>query len=289
MRRPTSREEADRWRRWSTEVSRTRPSATGEGRLGSRPVARNGQSAGTAAGFRSVHWGITRRRGACMLKRVGSLALASGLTVASAWSSPQAPAASAASGAASPSRPNILLIVPDDVGFWNVGAYSHGMMVPTPSIDRIAREGMLFTDHYGQPTCTPGRAALITGQLPIRTGLTTVGHGGVADRPRPARPDARRGAEAARLPHRPVRQEPPRRPQRAPADRPRLRRVLRQPLPPQHGGGARAAGVAEGRRLRPPLPAREASSTRWRPTSTTRPRTRGSAGWAASGSRTPAR
>ena len=72
-------------------------------------------------------------------------------------------------------RPNILLIVPDDVGYWNVGAYSHGMMVPTPNIDRIAKEGMLFTDHYAQPTCTPGRAALITGQLPIRTGLTTVG------------------------------------------------------------------------------------------------------------------
>ncbi len=76
------------------------------------------------------------------------------------------------------SRPNILIIMPDDVGYWNVGAYSHGMMVPTPNIDRIAREGMLFTDHYSQPTCTPGRAALITGQLPIRTGLTTVGMAG---------------------------------------------------------------------------------------------------------------
>jgi arylsulfatase A-like enzyme len=75
-------------------------------------------------------------------------------------------------------RPNILIIMPDDVGYWNVGAYSHGMMVPTPNIDRIAREGMLFTDHYAQPTCTPGRAALITGQLPIRTGLTTVGLAG---------------------------------------------------------------------------------------------------------------
>ena len=52
------------------------------------------------------------------------------------------------------------------------------MMVPTPNIDRIAREGMLFTDHYAQPTCTPGRAAFITGQLPIRTGLTTVGMAG---------------------------------------------------------------------------------------------------------------
>lgn len=74
--------------------------------------------------------------------------------------------------------PNILVIMPDDVGMWNLGAYSHGMMVPTPNIDRIAKEGMLFTDHYSQPTCTPGRASFITGQLPIRTGLTTVGMAG---------------------------------------------------------------------------------------------------------------
>ncbi|MEI7446210.1 MAG: arylsulfatase [Burkholderiales bacterium] len=71
--------------------------------------------------------------------------------------------------------PNILVIMPDDVGYSNVGAYSHGMMVPTPNIDRLAREGQLFTDHYAHPSCTPGRAAFITGQLPIRTGLTTVG------------------------------------------------------------------------------------------------------------------
>ena len=76
------------------------------------------------------------------------------------------------------SRPNILMIMTDDVGIWNVGAYSHGMMVPTPNIDRLAKEGLLFTDHYSQPTCTPGRAAFITGQLPIRTGLTTVGMAG---------------------------------------------------------------------------------------------------------------
>lgn len=75
-------------------------------------------------------------------------------------------------------KPNILLICTDDVGIWNVGAYSHGMMVPTPNIDRIAKEGMLFTDHYAAPTCTPGRAMIITGQLPIRTGLTTVGMAG---------------------------------------------------------------------------------------------------------------
>ena len=72
-------------------------------------------------------------------------------------------------------RPNIIMIMPDDVGITNVGAYSHGMMVPTPNIDRLAREGLLFTDHYAEPTCTPGRAAFITGQMPIRTGLTTVG------------------------------------------------------------------------------------------------------------------
>ncbi|MBL8002354.1 MAG: arylsulfatase [Flavobacteriales bacterium] len=75
-------------------------------------------------------------------------------------------------------RPNILFITTDDVGIWNVGAYSHGMMAPTPNIDRIAKEGMLFTDHYSAPSCTPGRAMMITGQLPIRTGLTTVGMAG---------------------------------------------------------------------------------------------------------------
>lgn len=75
-------------------------------------------------------------------------------------------------------RPNIIVIMPDDVGYWNVGAYSHGMMVPTPNIDRLAKEGILFTDHYAAPSCTPGRAMMITGQLPIRTGLTTVGQAG---------------------------------------------------------------------------------------------------------------
>jgi len=81
----------------------------------------------------------------------------------------------AEAAAPAPKRPNILVIQTDDVGITNVGAYSHGMMVPTPQIDRIAKEGLLFTDHYAEPTCTPGRAALITGQMPIRTGLTTVG------------------------------------------------------------------------------------------------------------------
>jgi len=72
-------------------------------------------------------------------------------------------------------KPNIVVIFGDDIGYWNVGAYTHGMMGRTPNIDSIAREGILFTDHYGQPSCTAGRAAFITGQLPIRTGMTTIG------------------------------------------------------------------------------------------------------------------
>ena len=72
-------------------------------------------------------------------------------------------------------KPNILVIFGDDIGYWNVGAYTHGMMGRTPNIDSIARDGILFTDHYGQPSCTAGRAAFIMGQLPVRTGETTVG------------------------------------------------------------------------------------------------------------------
>lgn len=72
-------------------------------------------------------------------------------------------------------KPNILVIWGDDIGMWNVGAYTHGMMGNTPNIDRIAKEGIIFTDHYGQPSCTAGRAAFIMGQLPVRTGMTTIG------------------------------------------------------------------------------------------------------------------
>jgi len=72
-------------------------------------------------------------------------------------------------------KPNIVVIFGDDIGMWNVSAYTHGMMGLTPNIDRIAKEGILFTDHYGQPSCTAGRAAFIMGQMPIRTGMTTVG------------------------------------------------------------------------------------------------------------------
>jgi len=73
-------------------------------------------------------------------------------------------------------KPNILVIMTDDVGVWNISAYHRGMMGGrTPNIDRIANEGALFTDYYAQQSCTAGRAAFITGQHPFRTGLLAVG------------------------------------------------------------------------------------------------------------------
>jgi arylsulfatase len=73
-------------------------------------------------------------------------------------------------------KPNILILWGDDIGYWNVSAYNQGMMgYKTPNIDRIAKEGALFTDWYGQQSCTAGRAAFITGQSGFRTGLLKVG------------------------------------------------------------------------------------------------------------------
>jgi arylsulfatase len=77
---------------------------------------------------------------------------------------------------AKPGKPNILVIMTDDVGTWNISAYHRGMMGGrTPNIDRITREGALFTDYYAQQSCTAGRAAFILGQTPFRTGLLKVG------------------------------------------------------------------------------------------------------------------
>ena len=73
-------------------------------------------------------------------------------------------------------KPNIVIIWGDDIGQSNISAYSHGVMgYKTPNIDRIAKEGMLFTDSYAEQSCTAGRASFITGQSGLRTGLTKVG------------------------------------------------------------------------------------------------------------------
>ena len=76
-------------------------------------------------------------------------------------------------------KPNILVIMGDDVGWFNVGAYHRGIMSgKTPNLDGLAAQGMIFTDYYAEASCTAGRANFITGELPIRTGLTTVGQAG---------------------------------------------------------------------------------------------------------------
>src|SRR5262244_2023261 len=84
-----------------------------------------------------------------------------------------------AAHAQAPTKPNIIFIMGDDIGWFNVGAYHQGIMAGrTPNLDRMAAEGMRFTDYYAEASCTAGRANFITGELPIRTGLTTVGQAG---------------------------------------------------------------------------------------------------------------
>jgi arylsulfatase len=78
-------------------------------------------------------------------------------------------------------KPNIVVIMGDDIGIWNIGAYHQGLMAGrTPNLDKLASEGMRFTDYYAEASCTAGRANFITGELPIRTGMTTVGQAGAA-------------------------------------------------------------------------------------------------------------
>lgn len=73
-------------------------------------------------------------------------------------------------------KPNVLVIWGDDIGYWNISHNNHGMMgYKTPNIDRIAKEGIAFTDYYGQQSCTAGRAAFINGSIPVRSGMTKVG------------------------------------------------------------------------------------------------------------------
>jgi arylsulfatase len=93
-----------------------------------------------------------------------------GLLIALAW---------AAGPAAAQQKPNIVFIMGDDIGWFNVGAYHQGMMAGrTPNLDKLASEGMRFTDYYAEASCTAGRANFITGELPIRSGMTTVGQAG---------------------------------------------------------------------------------------------------------------
>jgi len=125
---------------------------------------------------------VSRRSSRFALKRflagvVAVVALACAVPSAQAQQkSSKAPAAKPAASKAPAGKPNILIIWGDDIGLWNVSAYNQGMMgYKTPNIDRIAKEGALFTDWYGQQSCTAGRACFITGQVGFRTGLLKVG------------------------------------------------------------------------------------------------------------------
>ena len=86
---------------------------------------------------------------------------------------------SAATASAQEKKPNILVIMGDDIGWFNIGAYHRGMMSgKTPNLDKLAGQGMMFLDYYAEASCTAGRANFITGEIPLRTGLTTVGQAG---------------------------------------------------------------------------------------------------------------
>ena len=111
---------------------------------------------------------------------------------------------------ASGKKPNILVIMGDDIGMWNIGAYHRGSMAGrTPNLDRLAKEGMLFTDYYAEASCTAGRANFIMGELPIRTGMTTVGQAGAKIGIPAEACTIATVLKVAGLRHRPVRQEPP--------------------------------------------------------------------------------
>ncbi len=148
-------------------------------------------------------------------------------------------------------KPNILVIWGDDIGITNLSCYSDGLMgYRTPNIDRIANEGMRFTDSYGEQSCTAGRSSFITGQSVFRTGLSKVGLPGAPVGLQAEDPTIAELLKNARLRDGPVRQEPPRRPQRVPTDSARLRRVLREPVPPERRGRPGGPGLPEQARLR---------------------------------------
>ena len=140
--------------------------------------------------------------------------------------------------AATGKKPNILVIMGDDVGWFNIGAYHRGIMSgKTPNLDKLAAEGMMFTDYYAEASCTAGRANFITGEIPLRTGLTTVGQAGRRRRTACSSLHARHRAQGPGLRHRPIRQEPSRRLEQVSAHRAWLRRVLRLSVSPRRHVG----------------------------------------------------
>jgi arylsulfatase A-like enzyme len=130
--------------------------------MSSRDTGRRSATKDSALSRRNILLGGTTIAAASALAAPGSVKMAQ--------AQPQAPVTTAGR------RPNILVIFGDDVGLTNVSAYSLGVMgYRTPNIDRIAREGMMFTDYYAEQSCTAGRSSFLTGQATLRTGLSKVG------------------------------------------------------------------------------------------------------------------
>jgi arylsulfatase len=115
---------------------------------------------------------LSPKKGVLMSRRWGLTTVAAAVALVAICGSVNA-------SKAADQKPNILVIMGDDIGIWNIGAYHRGMMAGrTPNLDQLAKQGMIFTDYYAEASCTAGRANFITGQLPIRTGMTTVGQAG---------------------------------------------------------------------------------------------------------------
>ena len=187
-------------------------------------------------------------------------------------------------------KPNILVIMGDDVGWFNIGAYHRGIMSgKTPNLDKLAAEGMMFTDYYAEASCTAGRASFITGEIPLRTGLTTVGQAG-ADVGMPDQGRNHRSRPQGRgICDRPVRQEPSRRSEQIPADAAWLRRVLRIPLSPRRDVGSRIGIRSRTTSHTATRSGREIWSIHSRPIRTIRPSSRGGERSASKGSSTRVR
>ena len=201
---------------------------------------------------------LNRRHVLLATTALAASTLAGGTLVAQAQA--QRPPAASSSG----QRPNILVIFGDDIGVPQISAYTMGMMgYRTPNIDRIAKEGAIFTDAYGQQSCTAGRASFILGQEPFRTGLLTIGmpgdpHG-IADwMPTIADVMKTQGYATGQFGKNHLGDRDEHLPTQA-----WLRRVLRQSLPPQCRGGARGLLLSEGSGVQEEVrPARRAQDHR---------------------------
>jgi hypothetical protein len=177
---------------------------------------------------------------------VAAATLTSGALAQAQKATPSAPAPTAPSG----SKPNIVIIWGDDIGQSDISAYSHGLMgFKTPNIDRIANEGMMFTDYYAEQSCTAGRASFITGQSGLRTGMTKVGLPGASLGLQKEDPTIAEMLKPLGYSTGQFGKKPSWRSERVPADGAWFRRVLRQPLPPECGGRARTAGLSEEPRI----------------------------------------